>query len=184
MKSETKRTSPDALDGLKRRLSGIKQMEVAIGFPSGKQNAYPDGTPVLDVAVSHVFGEGVPQRDFMTAAKPGLIKAVEPIVQAIVHMVNTGQGSQPKIEALENAIGQVGQAEVQLAITDGNWTPNSDNPMPEWLRARLSQNLGVDIPDGMSYREAKMRFKGSDKPLIFDGHMVGSVTYVVRERSE
>lgn len=179
MKATVKRSNPEALERVKNRMASLRKMEIAVGFPRGHQKNYPDGTPVLDVAASHVFGESVPQRDFMALAKPKIVEDANPLLKQV-----TRETSAEKIMALENGIGQLGQAAIQEAIVNGNWPTNSDKPMPDWLRERLSKSLGEDIPEGMSYREAKMQFKGSDKPLIFDGHMLGAVTYVVRDIEE
>ena len=43
----------DGLKGLAERLKNAKKMEVAVGFPKDMGNAYPDGTPVVEVAAAH-----------------------------------------------------------------------------------------------------------------------------------
>ena len=174
----------DGLKGLAERLKNAKKMEVAVGFPKDMGNAYPDGTPVVEVAAAHVFGVGVIQRDFMALARPKIIENVKPILKQIALLISRGDQNDVKaVEALFKAIGEMGIAEIRAAIIDGAWPPNSGNPMSPQLRERISRSWGIDIPEGMSYLEAKMKYHGSDKPLVDTGHMVQAVTAVVRDRS-
>jgi len=169
------------LDGLKARLESMKKLEVAMGFPAGMAGAYPDGTPVVEVAAAHVFGVGVPERDFMALAKPKIIsQGVEMLKEAV--KLNAKEDAMA-IKAVLEAVGQMGISEIRAAIVDGAWEPNSNRPMSAALREKVAASWGVFIPPGMSYLEAKMEFRGSDKPLIDTGRMVQAVTAVVRDKS-
>lgn len=180
------RKNPDALNRLADRLKKLAGKEIAVGFPAGKAQAYPDGTPVVEVAAAHVFGIGVKERDFMTLGKEMMKPKVKPVLRKIAKLAVKVDGNSTDAQAVQNlqeSAGQLGQTAIREVIVDGDWAPNSDSPMSEGLREEISKSWGVDIPEGMSYLEAKRKFLGSDKPLIAMGHMVASVTYVVRDKS-
>ncbi len=123
--------------------------EVAVGFPMGQAQAYPDGTPVALVASSHVYGLGVPKRDFMGFAKDEIANKTAPMIAKALKSENK--------DSLYEAAGLAAQAAIQNAIVALDEPPNSP------------QTIAL---------------KGSENPLIDTGHMVQSVTYVVRERTK
>lgn len=182
------RKNPGALDNLAKQLKALsKKKEIAIGYPAGKAQAYTDGTPVVEVAAAHVFGVGVPERDFMALAKKMMMPKIKPLLRKWAKLAAKPNPTPSDLQALTNvmeALGQIGQAEVQQAIVDGSWEPNSSKPMSPGLRAAVSESWGIDIPDGISYRDAKLKFRGSDKPLVDTGHLVQAATYVVRDKKE
>lgn len=180
---EVKRRDPEALKRLGDRLKETHGREVAIGFLPDQGQVYPDGTPVVEVAAAHVFGVGVPERDFMSLGKSMLMPKVAPMLRSIAKLSasTTGQSGRA-IQDLQEAIGQTGQREIRAAIVDGDWEPNSPYPMSDELREKVSESWDIDIPPGMSYLEAKKKYRGSDKPLVDTGHMLQSVLYVVRDR--
>ena len=146
------RKNSDALLNFLEKLNKKTVREIAVGFPKGKANAYPDGTSVIDVAAMNTFGIGVPQRDFMSFAKTKIVQDCEPLLKELASM-EEGKGA----EAIRNAIGQLGQAAIQDAITEGDYLPNAP---------------------------ATIAAKGEGKrPLIDSAHMIGAVTYVVRDRT-
>jgi hypothetical protein len=172
------------LKALTDRLKEARRIEVVVGFPAGKGQPYPDGTPVVQVASEQVFGIGVVQRDFMALARPKIIERAKPILAQIVKIVSSGNANDvATVDALFRAVGEMGIAEIRATIVDGGWPPNSSSPMGKDLRERVSKSWGIDVPAGMSYLEAKMKYRGSDKPLVDTGHLVQSVTADVRERS-
>lgn len=128
---------------------------IAVGFPRGKCQAYPDGTPVAEVAAAHVYGMGVPVRDFMAYADPEIRKRTTPYLQAVAEEINKPVPNQRVIDALMEAAGQEGAQAIKDAILEGEYTPNAD---------------------------ATVEAKGSDKPLIDTTHMLNSATYVVRDK--
>lgn len=154
MSVTTTRKNPGALKAALDRLEKLAGKEIACGFPAGKENAYPDGTSVVDVAAKNCFGVGVPQRDFMSLARPIVISRTTPIMAKIGSMVNDARAIDG-IAALQEAAGQIGAAAIKEAIIALDTPPNS----PETIRR-----------------------KGSSNPLVDTGHMVQSVTYVVRDR--
>ena len=184
--AKIKRMKPDALDQIYGKLKKIGQKEIAIGYPAEKAQAYPDGTPVVEVAAAQVFGIGVIERDFMSLAKATMIPKVQPILKKIAQLAIKPNSTSSDAQALKNLLelaGQIGQAEIRAASVDGAWEPNSTNPMSEHLRMIVSESWGKDIPHGMSYAEAKQKFRGSDKPLVDTGHLAASATYIVRDKT-
>ena len=145
------RKNATALQDFVDKLQKKATREIAVGFPKGKANAYPDGTSVISVAASNTFGIGVPQRDFMSFSKQKIVQDCHPLLISLGSM-EEGKGA----EALREAVGMAGQAAIQAAIIEGEYTPNAP---------------------------ATIAAKGEGKnPLIDTSHMVNSVTYVVRER--
>ena len=135
-------------------MQAIANKEVAVGFPKGKQEAYPDGKSLVMVAAIQVFGIGVPQRDFMglgakyIALNPDITKAVK-------------EASKTGSVALLEAAGQLAQDEIQNAILEGDWPQNSLETIA---------------------RKSKGKEGGEIKPLIDSSHMIRNVTYVVRDK--
>lgn len=122
--------------------------EVAVGFPSGQANAYPDGTQVTAVAAYHVYGMGVPKRDFMGLAKDEITQKTAPIITRALRSDN--------LDVLYEAAGLLAEASIKKAIVDLQDPPNA---------------------------ESTIAAKESSNPLIDTGHLVQSVTYVVRDRT-
>lgn len=182
---EIKHKNPEALAKVQARIERMSQKEIAIGFLPDKGQPYPDGTPVADVAAHHVFGIDVPERDFMELGKSMMLPKIQPMLRKIILIAAERETLSDRfLDASMESVAVVGQSEIQSAIVDGFWPPNSDNPMSEALREKVSKSWDIDIPSGMSYREAKMKYHGSDKPLIDTGHMLQSVTYSIRDRKE
>jgi len=176
----TIRRKSGGLDALTKRLAEVRKLEVAMGFPKGKAQAYPDGTPVVEVAAAHVFGVGVPERDFMALAKPKIMEQGREYLKKIASL---SAKDAKAAEAILEAAGQMGVNEIRSAIVDGSWQPNSIYPMSKELREKVSASWGIDIPPGMSYAAAKLKYRGSDHPLIDTGLLIQATTYVVRERA-
>lgn len=154
MTATIQRKNPDALYRVHDRMKKASQREIAVGFPAGKAQAYPDGTSVVEVAAAHVFGVGVPVRDFMALAKQGIVDKTSPILKAIAEAQASGK-NESVVNALMEAAGAEGQAAIQAAIVELRDPPNA----PSTIAA-----------------------KGSDNPLIDTSHMLQSVTYDVRNK--
>lgn len=135
MSAKITRRNPRAIDDNVKRLKKLRQKVVAVGFPKGKAQAYPDGTSVISVAKQHVFGIGVPQRDFMALAMPDVAKRTKRVMRAIVKSKNVEEAT-----ALQNAAGLLGQAAIQQAITDLDTPPNA----PATIAAKGSSNPLID----------------------------------------
>jgi len=139
------RKNPEALKELAKRLQEQCRKEIAVGFPAGATQSYPDGTRVIDVAACHVFGVGVPQRDFMAAAKSGIATAVKPVLAALANAETAEEA-----KALQNAAGQVAQEEIREAIIALQDPPNS----AETIARKGSSNPLIDtghMKDSVTY---------------------------------
>lgn len=144
------RKNPNALREVYERIGRAAQKEIAVGFPKGKAQAYPDGTSVVDVAAWNVFGtKSIPQRDFMALARRGIVKNCEPLLKELAKL-EEGRGA----ESLRKAIGEAGKAAIQNAITDLNDPPNasstiaakgSSNPLIN--TGRMLNSVSYDVRD-------------------------------------
>lgn len=148
MTVRVRQRNPQALTRAYRNMVGRTTKEVAVGFPAGQAQAYPDGTPVAIVAAVHVYGLGVPKRDFMGLAKDEITTRTAPIIRAALTATNK--------EPLYDSAGLAAQAAIQNAIVALDDPPNA----PATIKAKKSSN-----------------------PLVDTGHMVESVTFVVRDRA-
>ena len=84
MSAVVRHKNPDALRSVYERLGRAAKREIAVGFPQGKTQAYPEtGAEVAEVAARHVFGIGVPQRDFFAVAMPKIAADVRPFLKAM-----------------------------------------------------------------------------------------------------
>ena len=135
MSATVKHSNPDGVKNALKKITDLKGKVVAVGFPKGKVGAYPDGTSVISVAQAHVFGLGVPQRDFMALARPDIIKKTKRVLREISKAKTASV-----VTALQNAAGQVAVTSIKQAITDLSSPPNS----PETIRKKGSSNPLID----------------------------------------
>lgn len=129
---------------------------VAVGFPISKTGglAYPDGTPLINVAVWNNFGtRTAPRRDFMTLGGQLSVKATKKLREKLVTQVNAGTIDPKGALAI---LGPVVEAQYQKAIVDLSDPPNAPFTVSQ---------------------------KGSSNPLVDTGQMAQSVTHVVREKN-
>lgn len=130
---------------------------LAIGWPRGSGaigQAYPDGTQVALVAAVQQYGSdsnGIPARPFLTEGVKDATRVTSPIIERLAPKI--AQGKIRPEQILEHC-GQPAVGAVQERLTDGPWTPNAP---------------------------ATVEAKGSSRPLIDEGQMRQSITYVVRE---
>lgn len=117
MSAHVKRSNPDGLREVYERMENKTDKEVAVGFPEGKTQAYPDGTSVVDVAARHVYGIGVPVRDFMGLARDEILTKTGPILKA----ASSAEDQTPLLEAA----GMLAQSAIKTAITDLDDPPNA-----------------------------------------------------------
>jgi hypothetical protein len=149
-------THPNALKKVYERINAACQRVVAVGFPAGMCQAYPDGTQVAEVAAQNVFGDPskhIPARDFMSQARPDIVRHQQEVAQK--NLTVMGQTN-----TLLAALGELAVKDIKKAITSGDYEPLS------------------------AYTIEKRREKGnrSVKPLIDTHHMIDSVIYVVRDK--
>lgn len=152
--SATTRKNPMGILNRLATMFKLSEKEIAVGYPKGKAEAYPDGTPVAEVAAKNCYGIGVPVRNFMAFADE-LIKS-DSTIASCMKEIALRPDKASEAAALAEAAGQRGAALVKQAITEGDWVPNSP---------------------------ATIAIKGSDKPLIDTSHMRNSATYVVRDKT-
>ena len=153
MTATVKHSNPNALKQVYERLGSASKREVAVGFPAGMANAYPDGTPVAQVAAWNVYGtENIPSRDFMGLARADIIRDQHTVVNKI--KARRKPLSEEGVDMMLATLGHLAQKDIQKAIVDLDSPPNK----PSTIKA-----------------------KGSSNPLIDTGHMLQSVTFIVRD---
>lgn len=152
MTAEVKRKNPDALKKAYDRIGQYGKKEVAVGFPAGHSQAYPDGTGVASVAAAHVYGIGVPQRDFMALASRDVRGKSRAFMKAAA-----SAKTEKAADSLLEAAGHAATSAIKAAIVALDTPPNAPSTIA---------------------------IKGSDNPLIDTGHMLQSVTHIVRVRGK
>jgi len=116
-----KRKDIGAVNKVYARLGSLGKKEVAVGFPAGKAQAYPDGTGVAFVAACHVFGMGVPRRDFMALAQSDIREHTKEI------MARVAKAKTPEeAEKLMNAAGEKAKDDIKNAIIKLSDPPNTE----------------------------------------------------------
>jgi len=144
--AKLKRKNPDAMKGVLKAVQDAAKKEIAVGFPKGKANAYPDGTPVALVAACHVYGMGVPVRDFMALAKPDIIRRTK----KALGLLKKGGLNSVQIEIAQNAAGVEAEAAIKKGITDMNSPPLA----PATIKAKGSSKPLIDtehMRDSVTY---------------------------------
>ena len=132
MAVRVKRKNPNAVKSAYRKMAERTGKEVAVGFPKGKAQAYPDGTSLVMVASAHVHGIGVPKRDFMKMSQDEITEKTAPIIARASKLGNP--------ESLYNAAGLSAQAAIQHSIVVLNSPPNS----PATIDAKGEDNPLID----------------------------------------
>lgn len=130
-----KRSNSKGIGIIQQRLKELTKKEIAVGFPKGKSQAYPDGTSVIEVAASHQYGIGVPERPFMNEAKEEIEKQTKPILRAITKSKNPNQ-----VKVLQEIAGQAASDAIKKAIVDLKDPPNA----PATIAAKGSDNPLID----------------------------------------
>lgn len=139
---------------LKRLLKSYgKGSEIVVGFPIGSEGAatqYPDGTPVIDVAVYNEFGtSNIPERPFLRTGSREFVEESGELFKKAVKRVNAGGDFKQETEK----IGLKAMVAVQTKITNISSPGNA---------------------------ESTIKRKKSSNPLVDTGLLRQSVTYEVR----
>lgn len=160
MSVSTTRKNPTAIKKIHDAMQAACEKEVAVGFPMGKAQAYPEGENVIDVAAKQCFGIGVPERNFMQLGEVYIAgdAGVKESLRLAAKAASSPEQKAGAVTAMQNAAGQQAEALIKKAIIEGQWEPNSP---------RTIARKGVGA-----------------KPLIDTGHMLNAVTYVVREKKK
>jgi hypothetical protein len=151
-----KRKNPKWAKKLLEKHKKISGKVVAVGFPKGTNAVgvrYPDGTPLLNVAVWNNYGTSrIPRRDFMSAGIVSITEKTNPIAKRFAADINSGK---IKADTVLEQMGVVAAGALQLTIRDLKDPPNA----PSTIRIKKSAN-----------------------PLVDTGLLIGAVTYIVREQ--
>lgn len=154
-----KRSNPNALKKLLKRIKSAENAELAVGIPVGSTGAsaqYPDGTDVLLVAAVNNFGSpsrGIPAREFMSESAEPMIEATTPIAEGLMHLMNSGDVT---AEEILEKMGPFAVSAMQDTIDAINTPANA---------------------------ESTIKAKKSSNPLINTRLLVQSITSAVRGKS-
>ena len=138
----------------------FEPIDIVIGFPVGKATSiqYPDGTPLIDVAVYNNYGtfnedgsEHIPARPFMDIGGFKASIGTKAIARRLMAKVREGQMD---LDTAANMIGAKAAAILKKTIRD------------------------LDEPPNAPYTVAK---KKSANPLVDTGLLMQSVTWEVRK---
>jgi len=143
----------DASKELKKLVGALGGIRISVGVPEDAA-PYPDGTPTAMVAAVHEFGSpsrNIPERSFMRSAIEENQDKYIDLAQAGLQRVIDGHMTLHQLGAL---IGQAAEDDVKSKITD-----LQDPPL----------------------KEATIKAKGSDNPLIDTGHLRQSIRYEVTD---
>ena len=168
-------TNPNALKKVYERLSKAPGREVAVGFPAGMATAYPDGTPVAQVAAWNVYGvpeNNIPARDFMAFARADIIRDLKAVVEKIRGKDLSDAGKDTFLKTL----GEKAKEDIQKAIVDLNEPENAPSTIARKLKKLTKKKIKMLGKMGVP--------AGGTKPLIDSGHMHMSVNYIVRDATK
>lgn len=137
--------------------------QIAIGFPRGKATStlYPDGTPVVDVAVWNNYGTynedgsvAIPARPFLDTGAMSAVQETKNMRKALIREVRNGRIDQ---EVAANMIGAKASAIVKRTIRDWKKPPNAPSTIAK---------------------------KKVDNPLVDTGLLMKTVTWDIREKKK
>lgn len=158
---EVRHTSPGLVK--KMMASFAKPPDIAIGFPRGKATSsqYPDGTPVIDVAVYNNYGtfnaDGsvhIPARPFMDI---GAMRASEETKKVRIALFRRVREGQIPMEQAADIIGANAAAILKNTIRDFDDPPNAPSTIAK---------------------------KKSSNPLVDTGLLMQTVTWDVRKKED
>ena len=157
MRNEVRRTNRNWLKQFEKKIVALGKKEVAVGFPAGKGLGtpyYKTGASVIQVAIWNNYGtRRIPPRPFFDLGAIRIQRELHLIADADIRLCLQG-----KLDA---------------TTMMNQWGVKSKGIIQE-------QILNTSSPPDAPRTIAK---KGSAHPLIDTGHMMQSVTYVIRKRS-
>lgn len=114
---------PDMIK-LKAIQAKLKDVHVRVGYPVGS-GSYPDGTPVVDVAIYNEFGtETTPERSFVRRAyRENKAKYTDYLERLARNLV---RGANVNIHSAMKAIGLTAVDDIQETIDRTSSPPNAD----------------------------------------------------------
>lgn len=155
MKMETSVSGGDRLGARLRKLKADfeKNNSVLVGVPAGT-GSYEDGAPIAVIAAVHEFGSAdgkIPERSFLRVPLRQNMDDFKKVYRALIPKVVRGEMT---MFQLMSTLGARAAAASQNAIQEGIAPRNADSTVAR---------------------------KGSSKPLIDEGILAGSITYIVQD---
>ena len=155
----------DNLDVVLKSVDSLGDNVLQIGWFENLK--YDDDTPVAEVAATNEFGdptENIPPRPFMRPAADNHQNEWLDLIEHFSGMVLDGEADM--IDALE-VLGLVASGDIRKAITEVHKPPLS------W----------ITIQNRLEVRADKTTIGKIDKPLIFEGILYNSVSYMINDDS-
>jgi len=145
--------------GYKAFVKNMKQVSgsyTKVGYPSDKDNQYPDGESVAEIAIKNQFGvpKKIPARPFFTNA---VDKSKEQLAALTAREIIAVQNNKINVKNALTLLGEFMIGKIRKEITDLRDPPNS---------------------------AATIKEKGSSNPLIDTGRMRASTTQSVHVKGE
>lgn len=144
----------EALRRLAERLEG--ETRVLVGVPEGS-GTYDDGLTIATVAAVNNFGSAdghIPARPFLRPAVEQGAPEYQRLAEVMIPRVLSGEMA---MRTLLEQMGNLAEGHIKQYITDLRVPKNADSTIAN---------------------------KGSDNPLIHDGHLRQSIRYVIAEAGE
>jgi hypothetical protein len=167
-------------------MTALTEFEILVGIPeetTERENLDGTDAPTTNAMIAYIQDQGapeknIPQREFM---RPGIEKAMEPIVNQLNRCVNAAlkDNLEGVLQAL-NGAGIAAERGIKNAIKEGIPPPLSERTLKE--RASRGRTGAV--------LELEARARGEEPgiefatPLMDTGEMLQSIKYVVRDRHE
>jgi len=141
-------------------INELSKKRLAVGW--GKNQKYPDGTPVAEVAAVQEFGspaDKIPPRPFM---RPSIAEYQDKWVKSLVFTANKVFQKDMSVAVGYRLMGDVVSGDIRKTISQ-IWSPK--------LAKRTIQARKAKLADG-----GKAATAGIEKPLIDTGLMLSSLT--------
>jgi len=163
------KSNKGGLEGLQKELEKIAKGSVTIGFHKDS-NPYPDGTPTVEVAAQHEFGDETPR----TYTSPrGNKMHVNGVPERAPIRTTFREKKQDWSKLGSGLIKKILKGKV------------GGTDMIEMLGQRASNDIKSVIRAGLAPANSKavVEEKGSSIPLIDTGHLINSISYYVEGSS-
>lgn len=145
------------LKDLKARLSVVDQMHVKVGVlasKGGNAEHADDGITMIELAAIHEFGSpaaNIPERSFIRRTFTFKRIQLDPL-----------------------------QRKLAKALVLGKITPIvAMNMLGQWAAAQVKRTITADEPIPPPLKPATIAAKGSTRPLVDTGRLVGAISYEV-----
>ncbi|KKX52436.1 hypothetical protein [Brevibacillus borstelensis] len=183
-------TGIDKTNDIKKMLDSLARKQVYVGIPEGSERPDEKGQPITNAQLLYIHTQGVRKKVMRDEMNPKVESGEMPYSKAYQMWLQT-QGSplwqspprpvlEPAIEHNKEALAGQLKKVMEAAL-------NGQNPEPELHKAGLmGQNFARDWftnpANGWAPNSPKtIEKKGSSNPLIDQGELRKSITYVVKE---